>query len=419
MKNKQSILFLSAVVAGGNYYAMAMHLIAGIIVGRYVSPKVLGEFNAYGLVLGYLPFLQLGILNGMSREIPYYIGKGDVETSRQWASTGLFCSLLIGGAVALALLGMGVNSAIRSDMKSAIGWVSYAFLGFMLFYSTLYLQTTYRTSQDFARLAIVKVLESTLSVLLIVAVVMWGFYGLCLKAVLVTGLSSLVLYVWRPIRVSAKWDFIAIKHLFKIGCPIFIVGQVYSYWGVIISTVLLVSMGKESLGLYSVVSMSILAMETIPVAIGQIVYPKMAQEWGRGHSVEGLVHVAYKPIIYSFIGMIPCLILATICVRPAVMFLIPKYEGAIPAIKWGIWISLISSLSPINHIFNVIKKQGLYLFAIIAGIGSTFAVLKLLLAVQPSLVSFPQALLVGRFLFMSLCLLCIYYVCRREKIRSV
>ena len=419
MKGKQSILFLTAAVAGGNYYAMAMHLIAGIVVGRYVAPEVLGKFGAFGLVLGYVPFLQLGVLNGLNRELPYYIGKGDQTRVLSLASAGQFWACLIGGVIGLMLLGLSGWNVLSGNWENAVGWAVHAVLCFLIFYNTYYLQMTYRTSHDFARLAISKVFESTASVLLIVLVVWWGFYGLCLKALLVAMVSLGILFYWCPIRVHPKWNLMEIKHLFKIGCPIFVVGQVYAYWGVMLSTVLLTELGKEGLGLYAIVTMAMAAMDTIPVAIGQIVYPRMAQEWGRDPSVKSLIRVAYKPILYSFFGMIPCLIVATYCVDPAIRFLIPKYAGAVSATQWGIWIALISCLGPINNVFNVVRRQKLFFVAIALGIGATFIALKVLLFNQVSLVAFPQALLIGRTVFIVTCFICIWMIYGEQKARGV
>ena len=416
MGDRKSILHLTAAVAGGNYYAMAMHLIAGIVIGRYVAPEILGKFSAFGLVLGYVPFLQVGVLNGLNRELPYYVGKGEQDKVMSLAAAGQFWACLVGGVVAVALLCLALWNAFQGNWEDVTGWGVYAFLCFLLFYNTYYLQMTYRTSHDFARLAISKVFESTVSVLLIVLAVWWGFYGLCVKALMVAIVSFGILYYWRPIHVLPKWNFAEIAHLFKIGCPIFFVGQIYAYWMVILSSVLLATLGKEGLGLYTIVTMSITAVDMVPIAIGQIIYPRMAQEWGRESSVRGLIRAAYKPILYSFVGMIPFLVVATICVSPAIRFLIPKYVDAIPATQWGIWTALIACLAPINNVFNVVRRQLLYLIAILVGMGATFLSLHFLVSETPTLVAFSQALLIGKCVFIVICGIFIYKIYRQDSI---
>lgn len=413
-EKKKSVLYLTAALSGGNYYAMVMHMVAGIVIGRYVEPGVLGKFGAFSLVLGYIPFAQLGILNGLNRELPYYIGRGEGERVNTLASAAQFWACALGGIVGAVLLVLSLFYAVIGNFENALGWAVHAILAFLLFYNTYYLQMTYRTSHDFARLAISKVFESTASVVLIVMVVWWGFYGLCIKALLVAFVSLGILYWWRPIRVLPRWDWSSIKHLFSIGCPIFIVGQIYSYWGVIVSTCVLATLGKTGMGLYTIVVMSLAAMETVPKAVSQIVYPRMAQAWGEKEDIGNILKVAIKPILLMFLGLIPILVLANYLVGPAIEFLLPKYVAAIPAVKWSIWISLICTLDPITNVFNVVRRQRLYLALILTGMIATFVSIKVLIVFEGNtLAVFPQSMLIGKTVFMALCYFVIYRIWKR------
>ena len=71
-------------LAGGNLLAMALRMGGGLIQARLVDPAVLGYFASFALVLGYAPFLQLGIFNGLNREFPLFIGKGNPAHARNW-----------------------------------------------------------------------------------------------------------------------------------------------------------------------------------------------------------------------------------------------------------------------------------------------------------------------------------------------
>ena len=73
----RSMLYLVGALVGGNLAGKLLRMAGGVLQARYAAPQVLGLFNGIGLVLGYAPFLQLGILNGLNRELPYYVGKGD------------------------------------------------------------------------------------------------------------------------------------------------------------------------------------------------------------------------------------------------------------------------------------------------------------------------------------------------------
>ena len=75
---------------------------------------------------------------------------------------------------------------------------------------------------------LVNVAESVGSLLLLALVAWLNFYGLCLRALLAGALGTALLFVWRPIRVRPTWNAAHLKHLLKIGLPIFGVGQLYA-----------------------------------------------------------------------------------------------------------------------------------------------------------------------------------------------
>ena len=76
--SRRSVLFLAGSLAGGNLVAMGMRLAGGILLGRLVEPSTLGLFAGIGLVLGYASIAQMGVLNGVNRELPYHMGRGDI-----------------------------------------------------------------------------------------------------------------------------------------------------------------------------------------------------------------------------------------------------------------------------------------------------------------------------------------------------
>jgi hypothetical protein len=79
-----SLCSLVAIFGGGNFLSMFLRIAGGVLTARFVLPSELGLFNGIGLVLGYLPFLQLGVLKDLGRELPYYIGKGQKTKLLKW-----------------------------------------------------------------------------------------------------------------------------------------------------------------------------------------------------------------------------------------------------------------------------------------------------------------------------------------------
>jgi O-antigen/teichoic acid export membrane protein len=407
---RRSMAFLVGSLAGGNLAAMALRMIGGLLIARAVAPATLGLFNGIGLVLQYVPFLQVGILNGLNRELPYFVGKGDRRRAEELAAAAQAFALALGGAVAVALMGIAGWYLARGRAWEAAGWLANGILGFFLFYSTTYLQTTFRTSQDFARLALVNALESGFALVLVALVALLNFYGLCLRAVLVAILSAAMLHHWCPVKVRPTWGWSHLKHLLKVGAPIFVAGQIYAYWTVIDSTLVLRFTGTTGMGLYAVVLLATSAPQLLPSAVSQVVYPRMAEQYGRTNNLDELLKIVRKPIILSAIGLLPVIAIAEVVVRPAVQWLLPEYVGAVSAMRWALLLPFVGSYQPAAMVFTVTRRLDLYTAAVVTGMAAYAGSLAWLIHDEVSLAAFPQAMLIGRAVLMGMYYLLIRYL---------
>ena len=400
--SRRSVLFLAGSLAGGNLVAMGMRLIAGVLLGRLVSPNTLGLFAGIGLVLGYASIAQLGVLNGLNRELPYHIGRGDVERAHALTSAAQAWALVVAGVVSACLIAVALWQLAAGDLQQAAGWTTNAVLAFFSFYGVGYLQTTFRSSADFVRLARANVMEGLAGLAGLLGVAALGFYGLCLRVVLVGAVSTLLLFRWRPVRVRPHWNRAHLRHLLLIGAPIYWVGEVDGLWaGVVNSTLVLHFMGTHGMGLYAMVALAITALGVIPAALGQVLYPRMAQEHGMGHDERHLVRIALKPALATFAGLSVLVLVGWLLVEPLVRLVIPLYVEAVPAMRWAILLPLVSSFQPLVSIFNVVRRQDMYLAALAVGIAAYVGSLLLLTRGTVQLTAFPQAMLVGRIVFMA------------------
>lgn len=397
----RSFSFLAGSLVGGTGVSMAFQMVGGVLIGRLVVPSTLGLFAGIGLVLAYAPLMQLGILNGLNRELPYLVGKGDHQRSRELAAAAQAWVLVTGGVVCAALLAVAGRELAHGELWKAAGWSTNAILAVFLFYSG-YLQVTYRTSQDFARLALAGVVQSSAGLALIALVAVTSFYGLCLRALLSAAVGALILFWWRPVRVRPRWGIEPLKHLLRIGAPIFVVGQVYALWVVVNRTLVLKLAGTEALGLYSMAVLAGAAIALLPTAVSQITYPRMSEQYGRTDNMGGLIRIALKPMLLSAAVLVPVVAAAWLLVGPVVQWILPAYVDAVPAIQWTLPIGIVFCFGPATNVFNVVRRQRLYLVAILLGMAAYGASLMWLVRDSVSLAAFPQAMLIGHGVFMTM-----------------
>lgn len=415
---RASIVYLAGALAGGNVISAVLRTVGGLLQARFVTVPMMGLYVTLSLALEYALMAQLGVFNGLNRELPYVTGKGDHARGKELAAATQAWAILISSLVALVMLALAVWSALQGDMWRVVGWGSNAILAYFWFYSgqsLSYLQVTYRTGHDFARLALVGVVQNALGLVLVVLVVFFNFYGMCFRLLITFTVAGILLYYWRPVRVGPKWNTAHLKHLMIVGLPIYGVGMLYYWWTVLLSKTLVgACMGEDSLGLYGMVVMAVGMVELLPGAVTQVVYPRMAELYGRTGTVHGLLGMTVKPILLTAVGMIPIILVACWLVGPAMRLVLPQFADAVPAMRWALLVPWFSSFNSINNVFNVVRRQDLYVIAILLGLAAYGGCLAWLLRGGVTLVAFPQAMLVGQAVFIVCCYVLAVYLVRKE-----
>ena len=278
---------------------------------------------------------------------------------------------------------------------------------------------TFRTSSEFVRLARVNVVEAATGLVGLILVAAFGFFGLCLRVVLAGAASTALLFRWRPVRVGPRWSLSNLRHLIIIGAPIYFVGQIYGFWtGVINATLVLHFTGNYGMGLYAMVALSITAMEVIPAALAQVLYPRMAQDYGAGRDIRHLVRISIKPMLATFSGLAVVAAVGWFLAQPVVQFVVPQYVAAVPAIQWALLLPLVSCFLPLESIFNVVRRQDMYLVALGCGIATYVLALLMLQPDDSDLTVFPKAMFVGRVVFTVVSYLLIVRLQRSDTVRE-
>jgi len=412
--SSRAILRLTAVFAGSNMVSTALQLVGGLLVSRLVAPSVLGLFNSINLAVGYVPFLQLGVINGLNRDLPYYLGRGDRPHAMKLTGAAQAWAMLTGGIAGLAMVLVSVWQALEGEWQLAFGWVTVSIPVFMAIFGQMYLQALFRTHSDFERLAKYNLIQALVAFTLVALVWPFEFYGLCLRGMLIAVSSVLLMWHWRPLKVGFHWDGGALKELVRTGVPVFAIGQVYSWWGVLDSTLVLKFTGTTGLGLYALAGLASKTVGMVSKALSQVVYPRMSQEYGSGAGIAALIRMVWLPVVFSLLvtGIMGAAVWVTLPLF--VRLILPKYLGGVEAAQWTLVSALVVSLMPINNVFNVVKRQDLYGVAMVIGMVTYVGGVFLLGGSAGRLAAFPQAMVLGRLGFFATCGVFLLYLRRRE-----
>jgi O-antigen/teichoic acid export membrane protein len=415
---KPSFTYLVGTLAGGNLVSTVLRVIGGLLQARCAAPAILGTFSGIGNWLNLTRFAQLGVLNGLNRELPYYFGKGDHDRVAALAAQAQACAIAIGGSIAAGMLAVAVWYAMHGNGIMAAGWASNAVQAFVFFYATMYLASTYRTTHDFAKYSLANVVQNALAVVLVLFVYFFQFYGLCLRSILLAIVGMSILHYWRPMRVVPAWNFGDFIHLLKIGFPIFAVGELPMLQTFLEGRIVFTVLGAKEMGFYTTAIMVGSAMETLPTAVSQVIYPRMAECYGRTQAVGEVMLMTAKPMLLNFAAMVPVAALGWGLARPMTTLLLPNYIGAVPAMQWALLPPILSTFFPILNIFNVVRRQDLDIVGTLAGMLGYFVALAYFFNFSLGVEHVLQSMLIGRGVQLISCYLLLVPLIVRSKTLS-
>ncbi len=392
--------FMILLTSSSNIISSALTIIAGLIALKWLLPSELGYFNTFTVMTGYIVLAHIGIPVALSRDLPYLIGKGDKEEALQLAAVSkywtFFISLFFSVIGAIVLL---YYLFIVQDYRMVAGIIVIIFQTWQGFFVTKYLKILYRTNKDFNKLSLITLISGVTTFVSIYFIYKYGFYGLCIRAIIIVLIDFIFTWYWRPIRVTMHWDKFIFLKLLKIGFPIFIVTNIYGKWPLVERTIILLLLGTNALGLFTIVFVIGNAFSIFASSISTVLYPTMMIDWGKGMSIGAIFKTKLlKPLLFVILLFVIISPLLWFFLPKSIIFFIPKYKDIIEASKWMILTGFMGIFNILAIFYNVINAQKKRLFMYLSGVFVWGLIL--ITAYWFHLISFelfPKALFVGYF----------------------
>lgn len=342
--------------------------IGGVLVARFLGPEETGSFRAFTIPLTYLIFLHFGTWDGLWRQIPYFVGKempGQVD--RLASAAGAF-NLFVSVVVSCGFICCAAYSLAHHNLYGVFGWLSQVLCCWAVFYGG-YLTSTYRTLHHFVSLARIQMAQTVLTFGMVFLLPFLKFYGLCARAAFPSFLAVWLYHRNRPLKVSYRFDTKALWELIKIGLPFSFWGNLYtSVWTATESAMVLSLSGVSALGLFSVAAVMGSAVNALPMAIWQVLTPRVVTAFAR----DGSVRNANARVIWVTVALVGFMIIlayaGSFLLDIFVPYFIPKYVAGIPVMKVCLWFPVVqAAFLPINTLFAT-GRPWLYGRSVIAGI---------------------------------------------------
>ena len=368
ISERRQVIHSVVALLGSNIASAVLTASGGLLVARFIGPEVTGSFRAYTIPLTYMIFLHLGTWDGLWRQIPFYVGKEMPEQIELLASTAGYFNILVSIVVSFGFFCCAAYGLVHHDLQSFFGWFSQSLFCWGVFYGG-YLTSTYRTLYHFITLARIQVSQIILAFGIVFSLPFLGFYGLCARVAFPTILALWFYHRYRPLKVIYRLDRKTLLELLKIGFPFSFWGTLStSFWSASESVLVLSLSGVSALGLFTVATVIGGAVNSLPLAIWQVLTPRVVSAYAR----DGSVRNANERVMWVSAGLTGFMILiacaGSFMLEILVPLFIPKYVAGIPVMKVCLWFPVIqAAFLPINTLFAT-GRPWLFGRCVLAGI---------------------------------------------------
>jgi O-antigen/teichoic acid export membrane protein len=320
--------FLAA--SGGNVIYFGAQMVRNLFLANLLGPAGFGAWNLGLVLLSYGQWSQLTILNSFRLEGPRCRGRGDLEKLEMLRR--LTWTACIVPALFLCLL-VALSTCWLADpgVRQAVWMLATLLVTFQLFnyvFAELNLEERFVISSKMkSGFAVANM------ILTLVLAYAWGFGG----AVLAQLISYWLLFFFYRQEFSLvqaplfNWAFF--RDQFKIGFPVGLNGVIYGFFITIDQTVIASTLGVAVLGQYALTAMARSSIGLIPGAIGEVLYMRTSNEYGRTGQVGAVLPLIMKADIYQAYLVAPLIGLAIICAPVLIKLILPAYQSGVAPLQ--------------------------------------------------------------------------------------
>jgi len=346
-----------------NISTPAFGFAGSILAAKFLTPFEFGVSQTVMLIPSYFFFMQLGVYSGLNRNIPYYQGKGDLEKVERQTSTSYkfsFYNAMVGIVFAFGFL----IYHLIAEKSRLYAWMDIAIIAFFIFQPFYtHFDTLLRSKQDFKASARYTFFDNVLNLTCSISMIFLGYTGMILKNAntFILGYLYRYRYVLKRDGVRAKFYKDEFTDLVKVGVPIALAGYFYSLNVVADRSVVALTLNPQSVGVYSISNLIIVAFQTLPTAISMLIYPRAAHLYGQTNSMQSLRKFIYLALIINIAAILPFALIGYFYVDQVITMFLPKYTAGIGAARVSCLTSVSLAYMGCNIVFLVAKKNHIYI----------------------------------------------------------
>ncbi|NQV76100.1 MAG: oligosaccharide flippase family protein [Bacteroidetes bacterium] len=332
MHNRFQIIKNVIYYSSSAYVSQVIGLISSIIVARLLGPEDFGIWNAAMLVMGYATYTELGVLSAMGRDLPLYLGQGDLKKAAAVDGSARYITIFGAILAATILLTFSLFGDHSSKMSIGLQAMSLVLILQQIYtYHRIYLRSHNRIKELSQQQFLFSIAAAILALIFV-------FFGGLIGRLFAAILAHLVILIYAirrdPWKATPRFDIGVTWSLMRVGIPIIIAGFIITMLTTVDRLMILGFLGERQLGYVGLGIMLVSVVSIVPAMAIQVLVTQINFLYGNtGKNVESLRSYVLNPsAVLSLI--LPLVIGPIFMLLPFVVHsFLPEYAPGITAAK--------------------------------------------------------------------------------------
>jgi len=310
--------------------------VAGVVVARVLGPEQLGILTLPVLAVSYLPFVNIGVVDALVRDIPLLRGSGEEERLHRSEGASAAWLLLF---ILLMMMLMIIARWLRPTLLTDDG-VLYLFvlISIPIVLLNRFLYTLANGYQRFHLISGATIAQSLFRAIVVLSLLALMATHLQLYAqpiaILVSVTLAATLFWWhlRP-RLHLHFSWPLLKHFVATGLPI----SLYALFLLLLTNGDTFIIGRrfslETLGFYQLGNLVRDTLIMLSGAFASVILPAYARIYGREGASDFLHGKVFSHFWYFLLGSSLLTGLSCVALPFLVRWLLPEYLPSLPLLQ--------------------------------------------------------------------------------------
>lgn len=324
---RSGALTAAVMMLGSTYCDVLLGVVRGIIVMNTVGTAGRGIMRMVAIGHRYLTHGHLGIMHGISKELPQALGRGDTEAADRIEAVGSTYVMLTAVVCGLGMAMFGWFSHYGTPTRLSLvagGGILVAQQTYALYRSVIRAWGRFQVLFGAG-------LTNTVGefILIIVGAKLYGVVGAMLGWLLADALSVLYFRFASRFVVPVSLDWRAAYRLAVVGLPVGLIILADTLLRTVDGILVAARFDMHRLGLYSVAMQMATYLNSIPEAGGFVIMPRLLETYAADGDTGRLRRQVMLPTVAAACLMPFAAGCAFILLPPMVTAVVPKFVGCI------------------------------------------------------------------------------------------